>query len=115
MVLTGIRAEISRIWPLTWAFCFSSSRTKYRHFATPDGPVTDQRSGCSPRPPIPKIVRAAVIQLKSVLAADVSVLRREPRGVHGQSDLDAVRELNPHLQSFETWLKLHKDDLKAAL
>jgi hypothetical protein len=32
----------------------------------------------------------------------------------GDRDLNAVRELNPHLQSFATWLDLHKDDLKAA-
>jgi hypothetical protein len=33
----------------------------------------------------------------------------------GNRELDAVRDLNPHLQSFETWLDLHKDELKAAV
>lgn len=30
-------------------------------------------------------------------------------------DLEKVRELNPSLESFETWLNLHKDDLKAVV
>ncbi|GAB3932627.1 hypothetical protein GCM10029976_038860 [Kribbella albertanoniae] len=33
----------------------------------------------------------------------------------GSRNLDAVRELNPHLQSFDTWLNLHKDELKAVV
>jgi hypothetical protein len=33
----------------------------------------------------------------------------------GDRELDAVRELNPHLQSFETWLHLHKEELKAVV
>ncbi|MFB6719406.1 NmrA/HSCARG family protein [Kribbella sp. NPDC056345] len=33
----------------------------------------------------------------------------------GDRNLDAVRELNPHLQSFDTWLSLHKDELKAVV
>ncbi|WP_410790516.1 NmrA/HSCARG family protein [Kribbella sp. C-35] len=32
----------------------------------------------------------------------------------GDRDLDKVRELNPALESFETWLNLHKADLLAA-
>ena len=31
----------------------------------------------------------------------------------GDRDLKLVRELNPELQSFETWLTLHKDEVKA--
>lgn len=33
----------------------------------------------------------------------------------GDRDLDLVRELNPALQSFETWLNLHKDAVKATV
>jgi coproporphyrinogen III oxidase len=29
----------------------------------------------------------------------------------GDRDLTLVRELNPDLQSFETWLKLHADEV----
>ncbi|MEU8224025.1 NmrA/HSCARG family protein [Kribbella sp. NPDC048915] len=32
----------------------------------------------------------------------------------GDRDLAKVRELNPELQSFESWLNLHKDELQAA-
>ncbi|MET9268511.1 NmrA/HSCARG family protein [Kribbella sp. NPDC003557] len=33
----------------------------------------------------------------------------------GDRDLTEVRELNPDLESFETWLNLHKDELRAAI
>ena len=32
----------------------------------------------------------------------------------GDRDLDLVRELNPELQSFPSWLAKHKDEVKAA-
>ncbi|MFI5729270.1 hypothetical protein ACIA49_04055 [Kribbella sp. NPDC051587] len=34
---------------------------------------------------------------------------------YGDRDLAAVRELNPQLQSLETWLGLHKEELRAAV
>ncbi|GAA0595490.1 NmrA/HSCARG family protein [Kribbella sandramycini] len=37
----------------------------------------------------------------------------ENKDFAGDRDLDAVRALNPALQSFDTWLELHKDELKA--
>jgi uncharacterized protein YbjT (DUF2867 family) len=33
----------------------------------------------------------------------------------GDRDLNLVRELNPQLQSFETWLKLHADEVKSTV
>ena len=33
----------------------------------------------------------------------------------GDRDLKLVRELNPELQSFKTWLAQHKDTLKAVV
>ncbi|WP_344158704.1 hypothetical protein [Kribbella yunnanensis] len=33
----------------------------------------------------------------------------------GNRDLASIRALHPELQSFDTWLDLHKDALKAAL
>jgi hypothetical protein len=49
------------------------------------------------------------------LAVLVSLYAEDSARFTGDRDLNLVRDLNPDLQSFETWLTKHKNELKTVV